>query len=336
MATPVQAGSAHLVRGRRYRGRMLLDGAAAWLGTREQIAAKFEDLGFTDVQIWMSQDELPSDWPEDQRDSRSGARFGEGAWGRADVTFTLPDEVLTVWDAPASSPSSPPPPPSTPPPSISKPANATQRAAVVLAAVWPRVSGGRVLTRAVRQVVLGVARLESMYGTGWNAARLKPESVSALAAQGWVVDAAAAARSHNWGAVQCPTDCSDANAFRWIDHHADGTPYGHWFRAYPSDEDGCADYVRILLRCEGFYDAANSGSTDAAAAAMRDCHYFEATTYAAALAKSVASVAADLGEPVVVGGGSESVWPVVVGCLLTVGVIGAAGWWAYQLGADHV
>lgn len=156
-----------------------------------------------------------------------------------------------------------------------------QWARSVLAHVWPGAS------RVALQGAQAVARGETYYGKGWK-----------NACKG----------SHNWGAVQS----TDATGCAATDTHPDAnggsTPYAARFRVYATDDDGAADFLRILLR--GDVPAAlEAGDAHAIAAAMHANGYYEGfgatvadriQNYANAIAKNARAVASGNAEPLLV------------------------------------
>lgn len=93
-----------LRRGVRYRARARVDSPRA-LTYAAGIRHFFEDLGFAGVSVFTDPDELPADWPSDQRDAIAGGGFGswtvylEGSWGLVDQGLPRPEQLLAVWES---------------------------------------------------------------------------------------------------------------------------------------------------------------------------------------------------------------------------------------------
>jgi hypothetical protein len=80
-----------------YRARLSL-GFFQCLGSRHKITEKFNQLGFSDVRVFMGQNELPEDWPASFRASSGRcARFVEGTWTGPTRVLDRPKAVDTMW-----------------------------------------------------------------------------------------------------------------------------------------------------------------------------------------------------------------------------------------------
>lgn len=84
-----------LKQGKTYRARLQLSGLEK-LGSREQIAASFAEIGFSQVKVYMRDTELPGGtmgWPG-APNADSGARWAEGVWQRGDSVVDKPPQVV--------------------------------------------------------------------------------------------------------------------------------------------------------------------------------------------------------------------------------------------------
>jgi len=85
--------------GARYRARLRLSGMET-MASAGMIAAKFEELGFTGVRVYMTASELPSDWPQETiAGATPNNRFLEGGWGQASLAMPKPDQIEKAWRA---------------------------------------------------------------------------------------------------------------------------------------------------------------------------------------------------------------------------------------------
>jgi hypothetical protein len=278
-----------VVRGGRYRAVVVLALPASFAGA-SSIGEKLRGLGFTDVHVY-SKDELPADWPADQRsDPGSGflskVVYIEATWAESDAAIDRNQSSLVgvhaVWraDVPAAPRPAPPPPP------IVQSGNVDQRARLTLLRVWESVTGDPP-TLAALQVVQAIGRHEGFYGE----ASKPPE---------WK-------GSHNWGAVQCGHGLPCANdCFEASDSHEDGQRYRACFKRYPSDDAGAADLVRLVTGSRPSVKKwLASGNLDAVAFEMHRTHYHETLPdrYAAALLSNAEAMTKALPEKLVVSRG---------------------------------
>lgn len=92
---PPGPGQVSLVLNHKYRARLELTGFER-MGSREQIASTFTELGFSDVRVYMNAGELsdPPSWPGVSSDP--GARWAEGTWTRASENIDKPKQVVQV------------------------------------------------------------------------------------------------------------------------------------------------------------------------------------------------------------------------------------------------
>ena len=74
-----------LVKGARYRGCIVIHLPMA---PASKVKSKFEDIGFTDVQIWEDPRDLPDDWPPEDREEPDvfldPVFWAEGTWDGED------------------------------------------------------------------------------------------------------------------------------------------------------------------------------------------------------------------------------------------------------------
>lgn len=88
--------------GQVYRGRMIVT-SVTFEVLPKHIVPKLEDIGFDDVEVWFSEEDLPQDWPADRKSDESG--FGEtqvflqGRWtGKEDVEVPSGGEQWMLYD----------------------------------------------------------------------------------------------------------------------------------------------------------------------------------------------------------------------------------------------
>lgn len=95
----------NLQKGKTYRGRMIVASVVFEI-LPKHVIPKLEDVGFTDVKVYLSQDELPNDWPEDKRTDVSDLGetqvWAEGVWN-GDVGAHVPEggdqwKVYDIWE----------------------------------------------------------------------------------------------------------------------------------------------------------------------------------------------------------------------------------------------
>jgi hypothetical protein len=164
----------------------------------------------------------------------------------------------------------------------------------MLLKMWPQILGDDPALPEL-QLVQAKARQESNYGL---ASYRGPEGSAVLL---------------NWGAVQAShgPPCG-ADSFLVTDTHTDGTPFNFCYKRYASHEEGCADFLRILLiKRPSVLAAARSGSVQDFAQAVFDTRYSELRVekQVESYWKNVNAIARSLGEPVAVhlesGGGGD-------------------------------
>lgn len=89
-----------LVKGRNYRARINPSGLVATLASQSAIASKMQGAGFSNVQVWDSPSQLPSDWPSGYKKPLSG---GDTYWGQGtysgDTTSQSKPDWIEVWEA---------------------------------------------------------------------------------------------------------------------------------------------------------------------------------------------------------------------------------------------
>lgn len=153
------------------------------------------------------------------------------------------------------------------------------------------------------QIVQAIGRFEGGYGA--------PNSPP-----GWP--------ANNWGAVQCRhgPPCVEGECSEIGDTHADGSSYRYCYRIYPTPEAGAAHLVRLLtVDRPNVLLEAKKGSAQGVAEAMRKTGYFEAPAdkYAKAIYSNAKTIAANMGEQLMVSLGTTARSP-----LLWIGVAAAA------------
>ena len=90
---------APLVQGQRYKARLELTGVQTY-GSRAQIKANFEELGFANVTVYMTQNELPAGWPGlSLANVTGGSRWAEGTWNQASQAVPTPPQIQRAWTA---------------------------------------------------------------------------------------------------------------------------------------------------------------------------------------------------------------------------------------------
>lgn len=88
-----------LVQGRRYKARLELSGFEA-LASREMVKSQFESLGFANVVVYMSANELPPGWPQlALANVTSRSRWAEGTWNQASQSIARPPQIQNAWTA---------------------------------------------------------------------------------------------------------------------------------------------------------------------------------------------------------------------------------------------
>lgn len=164
----------------------------------------------------------------------------------------------------------------------------------IIVATWPaslpRTLGGTQLAQAN-------ALLESGYGQGWGGACIG---------------------SNNWGAVQAGSapPCGSGSC-QYGDTHPGSGGYQWCFKAYGSPQQGCADFLRIMLRPQTA-KVINTGNATKVSAAMYAEHYFEGNSTipkdaisnrAQGVYSRAKTIASALGEPLKVGLDSDAETP---------------------------
>lgn len=107
-----------LEQGAKYRALFVLD-VPTFGVTEEQIRSALEGVGFSPVQVWMSSDDLPADWPAEKKadpsDLMQDTVWAEGVWSKATADVPVKGkvsvitwEVVDIWPAQGTSPNEPP------------------------------------------------------------------------------------------------------------------------------------------------------------------------------------------------------------------------------------
>lgn len=285
-----------LLFGRQYQGRLLVDGVRQ-LTSSTDVRALVEDLGFSDVRIYMQASDLPSDWPASKRGGPNGIEqftaFFDAVWDQsASSDMAKPSYMLEIWYVDDSGATASP----TVPPTAGNPATKVValgrhgKARQLVLAAWSKVHGPEARpTLSAAQAIQAVALHETSYGAGWTGNGVGSNNVGAIQA----------------GRVRADGVVPDGT-FVHGDKTAQGVPYQVLFRAYPTLLDGWVDLVRLLsVKMAGVAAVLDSKSIDTVARAMHDAHYYEGDAtngkdpvagYAAALHRGLDSIVKELGE----------------------------------------
>jgi hypothetical protein len=102
-ARETAAAGIQLTEGATYRAR-LRPSFFQCLASEARIIRHFAAGGFTQVRVFMSPRELPSDWPAQYR-SKAGscARYAEGVWARPTTERRRPSSIESWWAVPRNS-----------------------------------------------------------------------------------------------------------------------------------------------------------------------------------------------------------------------------------------
>jgi hypothetical protein len=322
MATKVIVGpSVPLLKGGTYRARVRLSGAESVFGTAGALRSKFEDLGFSSVVIFGSANDLPPDWPSDERTIETGdlesGYFAQGVWTKPNDSLPRPAEILAIWLHAA-------------PPRVKVDYEALAKdARRELLLAWAFEFPDTEPTLEALQAILAIGYFEGKWGM--------PEGDPVWQGSnnwGAVQDAAANLRTGKPKASDPEPDCGPT-AFAHVDHDAKGNAYWGCFRKYTSMREGARDLIRVLHRMPHAWEAIDSGNATKLAFAMHADKYFELepAEYAKRLASAAKTVAALTGDPLVVkykkGGG----WWWVFG--FAIAGVGTGGTWWYQRRGAH-
>lgn len=102
-ARETAAAGIQLTEGATYRAR-LRPSFFQCLASEARIIRHFAAGGFTQVRVFMSPRELPSDWPAQYRaKAGSCARYAEGVWARPTTERRRPSSIESWWAVPRSS-----------------------------------------------------------------------------------------------------------------------------------------------------------------------------------------------------------------------------------------
>ncbi len=316
MATPVITGVRTLLHtGTTYRARARID-APSFLVTKDAIASRLEDEGFTALTVWKDPSELPADWPQDQRAAVVGGwpvftAYVEGTWPKPDESRAIPEAVIALWvhKRPAGEQT---------PPISSGPEGSHPWAREIVRLAWS-YNFHETPTEAVAQTVQAIALHESSYGFALKT----PDGLP----------------SHNWGGVQCATgwkrvDCltaqtCPAGCFPHRDTDDKGVCYIACFRQYNEPLLGARDYIHTLCGVASRKSVRASmgyGNSTVIAREMRASGYFQApaATYAAGIARRAREIATALHEPVFVEASNY------LAAIAGLGLVGGATWYAVR------
>lgn len=239
----VGAAGVELEPGATYRARFYLTGLAQF-ASKSRLVGEFEKLGFRQVQAWDDPAKLPADWPATERREAKEERtwWAEGIYQGAPKTFDaaqLEDKGVTfLWiaqTAPSRPPATPPapvtvpgqetplqPPPATPPPqSWAAPMSSAEAWALGVVSRAFGLVHQRSPELQEALFIAALCRLESNYGRAYGEAK-------------------------NWGSVHAGKPPCGPGSILWTDKDAQGNSYPICMKAYPSDEEGAADVVRLL------------------------------------------------------------------------------------------
>lgn len=317
MATRIITGAnVPLLKGATYRARVRLSGAEAVFGTASALKSKFEDLGFGSVVVWGNANDLPPDWPADQRAIETGdlesGYFAQGIWEKPNDSLPRPSEIVAMWQHLA--------PPRVKVDYAALAKDARREALLAWAFEFPDTEP----TSEALQSILAIGYFEGKWGM--------PEGDPVWQGSnnwGAVQDAAASVRTGKPPASDPEPDCGPT-AFAHVDHDAKGNAYWACFRKYPTMKDGARDVIRVLHRMPHAWAAIDSGDATRLAFGMHEDRYFELEPgeYAKRLAAAAKTVAALTGDPLVVKYKKGRGWWWVFG--FAVAGVGTGGAWWYQ------
>jgi len=95
-----------LQQGQYYRARMTLTGRTAFpftnTVTEEILGKSLAAMGFADVRVFMTLQDLPKDWPASTTNAPlTGARWFQGMWKGPSMTLPRPLTIEAIWATPA-------------------------------------------------------------------------------------------------------------------------------------------------------------------------------------------------------------------------------------------
>ena len=89
-----------LVQGQRYKSRLELGALEASFATKDAIKSQFESLGFSNVAVYASLNELPAGWPQQAlANATSRSRWVEGTWSQTTQSVAKPPQIQNAWTA---------------------------------------------------------------------------------------------------------------------------------------------------------------------------------------------------------------------------------------------
>ena len=97
---PVDLGNPmQLQQGHHYRARIELDPVTGLLANSSAVASQFQSQGFTDVQIFGPDDQLPADWPLMTVVAKDkNTYYGQGTWGGQTGPVPRPPQIVMAWE----------------------------------------------------------------------------------------------------------------------------------------------------------------------------------------------------------------------------------------------
>jgi hypothetical protein len=88
-----------LQQGHHYRARIQLDPLSGMFANQSAVANQFASQGFTDIQIFGPDDQLPADWPLMTVVAKDkNTYYGQGTWGGATGAVPRPPQIAMAWE----------------------------------------------------------------------------------------------------------------------------------------------------------------------------------------------------------------------------------------------
>jgi hypothetical protein len=86
--------------GKTYRAAIITNTSMGFAPSIAKIQAKLQEIGFTDVQVWDNEVDLPEDWPredwKDVSDTEQAQYWGRGVWA-GEKTSNIPTKGKDWW-----------------------------------------------------------------------------------------------------------------------------------------------------------------------------------------------------------------------------------------------